>query len=54
MPYELSEWEAIIKVIEACLYPNKIAWYLVDYNWHQGKWKCTKPDIQKKFTAETK
>ena len=43
----LSVWEAKIEVTEGFLAYNKSAWHLVDYKWHQGKWKCTNPSIQK-------
>ena len=43
----LLEWEALIEVTGGCLAPNKIAWYLVDYEWNRVKCKCTNPGIQK-------
>ena len=32
--------------------PDKSAWYLVDYEWIQGKWKCTNP-VQDKILEAT-
>ena len=39
----ISEWEDLIIITGGCLAPDKISWYLVDYEWRQGKWKCMNP-----------
>ena len=39
----ISEWEDLIIVMGGSLAPDKISWYLVDYEWRQGKWKCMNP-----------
>ena len=38
----ISEWGDLITTIGGCLAPDKRVWYLVDYKWRRGKWKCTK------------
>ena len=41
MQLAISEMEDLISIAGGYLAPDKIAWYLVDYEWIQGKWKCT-------------
>ena len=41
--FEISEWEDLIRITGGCLAPDKREWYLVDYEWMQGKQKCTNP-----------
>ena len=36
------------------LEPYKSAWYLVDYEWRQGKWQCTNPGQDKVLKATNK
>ena len=47
MQLAISEWEDIIRINGVCLEPNKTKWYLVGYEWIQGKWKCTSPGQDK-------
>ena len=37
----ISEWEDLIIITGGWLELDKIMWYIFDYKWIQGKWKCT-------------
>ena len=43
MKLTVSEWEDLIRITGVCMAQGKIVWYLVDYEWMQGKQKCTNP-----------
>ena len=42
MQLKISEWEDLIRITGGIPAPDKRVWYLVDYKWRRGKWKCTK------------
>ena len=41
MQLAISKWEDLIGITGGCLTPDKIVWYLVDYELIRGKWKWT-------------
>ena len=54
MKLAISEWEDLIRIMGGCLAPYKSAWYLVDYEWIQGKWNHTNPGKDKILEATNK
>ena len=36
MQLSISEWGDLIRITGGCMEPDKIAWYLVDYEWRKG------------------
>ena len=49
-----SEWEYLISISGGFLAPDKIAWYLINYKWRQGKWKFTNLVQEKVMEANNK
>ena len=46
----ISKCEDLLRIAgsaEGCLEPDKSSWYLVDYKWILGKWKCMNPGQEK-------
>ena len=37
----LKMWDELMEVTGAAIAPDKCWWYLVDFTWHKGRWKCT-------------
>ena len=53
MKVSLYNWERLIEVTGGCLVPDKSSWYLVDFVWANGNWKCKDP-IDARFQLEVK
>ena len=47
MKLAILEWKKIVRITGGFLALDKIAWYLVGYEWRQGKWKRTNPGQDK-------
>ena len=41
-----------MRIAGGCLAPDKSVWYLVNYKYRQGKWKCMNP-VQDKIMEAT-
>ena len=39
----LTEWDNLMQVNGAAIAPDKCWWYLVDFEWNDGKWKYVSP-----------
>ena len=37
----LKMWDELMEVTGAAIAPDKCWWYLVDFTWHRGRWRCT-------------
>ena len=54
MVKSMKFWEDMIKETGGCLAPDKSKWYLIDYVWKKGKFKCIDPLMGCDLTATTK
>lgn len=59
MAYDLMKesmrfWESMIKQTGGCLVPEKSSWYLIDYVWRKGKFRCKNPLMDQDLEATTK
>ena len=54
MVKSMKFWEDMIQETGGCLAPDKSKWYLIDYVWRNGKFKCIDPMIGSDLTATTK
>ena len=39
----LDEWDVLMQVNGAAIAPDKCWWYLIDFEWKEGKWKYSSP-----------
>jgi hypothetical protein len=54
MVASMKFWEDMIKETGGCLAPDKSKWYLIDYVWKHGKFRCSDPMMDADLTATTK
>ena len=54
MVQSMKFWEDMIRETGGCLAPDKSKWYLIDYVWSKGKFKCINPMMGSDLTATTK
>ena len=50
----LDEWDHLMQVNGAAMAPDKCWWYLVDFEWKNGKWKYVSPCKQSSLQVRNK